>query len=117
MNSACPVCNALDHSHCSAGCERCDDPRNPYPHYAQGRCIKCGLLLCPECMEHHECEIEKIKRTNLNTGLYRLIPLSVGFEELASKTSARDFPSRLDLLARLCEGTAVEVGVYSYELE
>lgn len=55
-----------------------------------------------------------VRRTDLRTGLYRMLSLPEAVEQLGRKLSARDFPSRLEILARLCSGERVETDTHAY---
>lgn len=63
-----------------------------------------------------QIEEKEIRRTNLNSGLHTDLTLEDGIKEIAGKTAARTFDSRAEIVAALCHGEAIEVGVHSYKM-
>ena len=59
----------------------------------------------------------EVKRTNVNSELWKRIPLSQAVDEIAAQTSAVEFNSRLAIVAAFCDGKTIEVGLYAYTLD
>lgn len=91
----CAVCHAVLHSE---------------PRYYIGSEPACSQACA-------SADVDMVRRTNLNTGLYMRIPLAFAVNELARETSAARFASRMEIVCALAQGEAVEVGIYSYKLE
>jgi hypothetical protein len=91
----CAVCHAVLHSE---------------THYYIGSEPACSQACA-------SADVDMVRRTNLNTGLYMRIPFSFAVNELAMQTSAARFDSRMEIVCALAEGEAIEVGIYSYKLE